>query len=130
MLLTYFVFLKLGMVTKLNRRLSMAVSLLLAVKFNETASGADVHRLLFPLLTFLDREWDLPKKQIFEAEFGAYVHLGFSLHIPFQHVYLIYTRLLKLLNQTSKHYLGDEMTELYMQDILTLHRGTGAAAAS
>jgi hypothetical protein len=27
------------------------------------------------LLDFFDREWHLPKRQVLDAEFGAYVHL-------------------------------------------------------
>ena len=57
------------------------------------------------------------KKEVFEAEFGAFVQLGFSLHIPHQHVYLIYTRLLKLLHKTSRSYLGEEMDSLLALDI-------------
>ena len=110
-----------SLVTKYNRRLSMAVSLMLAVKFNETVYE-NYHGVLNALLSFFDREWDLPKKQVFEAEFGAFVHLGFTMHLPFPHVYLMYTRLLKLLNQTSKQYLGETMNDLYVQDIIAQER--------
>lgn len=110
-----------SLVTKYNRRLTMAVSVMLAVKFNETVYD-NYHSMLNALLTFFDREWDLPKKQVFEAEFGAFVHLGFTMHIPFPHVYLMYSRLLKLLNQTSKHYLGETMNDIYVQDIIAQER--------
>ena len=110
-----------SLVTKYNRRLSMAVSLLLAVKFNETVYD-DYHGMLNALLSFFDREWDLPKKQVFEAEFGAFVHLGFTLQLPFHHVYLMYSRLLKLLNETSKHYLGETMNDIYVQDVIAQER--------
>ena len=64
----------------------------------------------------------MPKKQVFEAEFGAYVHLGFSLHIPYNHTYHVYVRLLKLVHNSSKQYLGDDMNEIYMKDIFVLER--------
>eukprot|EP01032_Pedospumella_encystans_P010270 gene10270-12022_t len=110
-----------SIVTKYNRRLTMAVSLVLAVKFNETVYD-NYHSMLNALLSFFDREWDLPKKEVFEAEFGAFVHLGFTMHIPFPHVYLMYSRLLKLLNQTSKQYLGETMNDIYVQDIIAQER--------
>lgn len=111
-----------SLVTKFNRKLSMAVSMLLAYKFNESASNAKYRRVIDLLLDFCDKEWDLPKKQIFEAEFGAYVHLGFVMHIPYRHVHEMYMRLLKLLNRTSAAYLTEEMQEIYEQDIINLER--------
>lgn len=115
-----------SIVTKYNRRLSMAVSLLLAVKFNETMHS-NYHSMVNALFNFFDREWDLPRKQIFEAEFGAYVHLGFTLQIPFHHVYLMYSRLLKLLNETSKHYLGETMHDIYVQEVIAQERARAQA---
>jgi hypothetical protein len=111
-----------NLVTKANRKLSMAVALVLAVKFNENEQSEHYRKHFEALLTFLDREWDLSKKEVFEAEFGAYVHLGFALHIPHHHVYLVYTRLLKLVNKSSKSYLGETMSQLYIQDVLDLER--------
>eukprot|EP01034_Spumella_vulgaris_P038563 gene38563-47623_t len=111
-----------NLVTKANRKLSMAVALILAVKFNENEQSIDYRKRFEALLTFFDREWDLAKKEVFEAEFGAYVHLGFALHIPHHHVYLVYTRLLKLVNKSSKSYLGETMSALYIQDVLDLER--------
>lgn len=110
-----------SLVTKFNRRLSMAVAMILAIKFNETLTIAYQDRIN-SLYSYFDREWDLPKKQIFDAEFGGFVHLNFSMHLPFQHINLMYTRLLKLLNKTSKQYLGEDMSKLYVSDILTLER--------
>lgn len=120
-----------GLVTKYNRRLTMAVSLMLAVKFNETVYdnspgettlGRPTSAVLNALLNYFDREWDLPRKQVFDAEFGAFVHLGFTMHMPFPHVYLMYSRLLKLLNQTSKQYLGEVMNDIYVQGIVAQER--------
>lgn len=110
-----------GYVTKLNRKLSMAVAILLAYKFNENMCQK-YHKTLEQLLEYFDQEWDLSKKQIFEAEFGAYVYLGFLLHAPYQHLYLMYSRLLTLLNKSSRRYLGEDMQDVFMQDILCLER--------
>eukprot|EP01036_Dinobryon_divergens_P025959 gene25959-34559_t len=107
-----------GLVTKVNRKLTMAVCLLLAYKFNEFAATPLYHKTLNLMFAFFDRDWDLPKKEVFDAEFGAYVHLGFSLHLPYTHVFYVYSRLLKLVHDSSKHYLGDEMHESYLQDII------------
>jgi hypothetical protein len=76
-----------SLVTKANRHLTMAVSLLLAYKFNEPVEE-DYHSRLAALLDFMDRNWEVSRKQVFDAEFGAFVHLGFSLHVPHQHVFV------------------------------------------
>jgi hypothetical protein len=110
-----------SLITKYNRKLAMAVSLVLAVKFNETAH-VTYHEMLNSLMGVFDREWDLPKKEVLEAEFGAFVHLGFTMHLPFPHVYLMYSRLLKLVNKTSKHYLGDTMHDIYVKEIIAQER--------
>ena len=107
-----------GLVTKVNRKLAMAVCLLLSYKFNESGSNVLYHKKLNLMFAYFDQEWDLPKKQVFDAEFGAYVHLGFSLHLPYTHVFCVYSRLLKLVHDNSRHYLGEEMHESYLQDIL------------
>ena len=44
---------------------------------------------LIRLLDYFDSEWEISRKEVFNAEFGAFVHLGFSLHVPHQHVYLV-----------------------------------------
>lgn len=112
-----------SIVTKFNRRLTMALSMLLAFKFNENITE-EYHKKLQALLQFFDREWNLPKRQIFDAEFGAFVLLGFSMHLPYKHIYLSFTRLLKLISQTSKQYLGERMNEVYVNDILCMERRT------
>jgi hypothetical protein len=112
-----------GIVTKPNRRLCMAVSLLLAFKFNEPPrldSCPERKERYNKLLEFFDDEWDITKRQVFEAEFGAYMHLGFSLHFPSEHIRIVYTRLLKLVNKTSKQYLGNELNQTYEHDFKAL----------
>lgn len=109
----------LGKVTKANRKLSMGACLLLAYKFNEPVSQRYRVRL-DAMLDYIDEEWEVSRNEIFDAEFGAFVHLGFSLHVPHQHIYLVYTRLLKLQQKTSRNYLTDEMSDLYTHNILFL----------
>lgn len=75
-----------GLVTKFNRRLSMAVSLLLAYKFNETWTERHYYPRLRKLLDFIDSKWEISRSEVFAAEFGAYVHLDFSLHVPLHQV--------------------------------------------
>ena len=109
----------LGKVTKANRKLSMGVCLLLSYKFNEPVTQRYRIRL-DAMLDYIDEEWEVSRNEIFDAEFGAFVHLGFSLHVPHQHIYLVYTRLLKLQQKTSRQYLTDEMSDLYTHNILFL----------
>mmetsp|Transcript_12818 Transcript_12818/g.19294 ORF Transcript_12818/g.19294 Transcript_12818/m.19294 type:complete len:477 (-) Transcript_12818:154-1584(-) len=105
-----------GLVTKANRRLSMAVCLILAVKFNESISDT----CLDSVFEFADRQWSIPKKEILEAEFGAFMHLNFSLHVPHEHVFVVYSRLLKQMHKTSRVYLGDDVHGEYTQSLLDL----------
>jgi hypothetical protein len=97
----------------------MGVCLLLAYKFNEPVTQRYRIRL-DAMLDYIDEEWEISRNEIFDAEFGAFVHLGFSLHVPHQHIYLVYTRLLKLQQKTSRQYLTDEMSDLYTHNILFL----------
>lgn len=110
-----------GLITKANRRLTMAVSLLLSYKFNECVTSK-YHSRLYAMLDFIDRDWKISRKEVFDAEFGAFVHLGFTLLIPYQHVALVCSRLLKLVYKTTKHYLGNDLMELYTQDLSALER--------
>jgi len=103
-----------GLVTKANRRLTMAVALLLAYKFNECVTSK-FHTRLEAMLDFVEKEWAVSKKQVFDAEFGAFVHLGFNLRVPQQHVFLVCSRLLKLVYMSFQKYLGDDMRDLYNQ---------------
>jgi hypothetical protein len=111
-----------GLITKINRRLSMAICLLLAIKFHEIYSIQKSKKILEILFDYYDKEWNLTKKSIIEAEFGVYVHLGFLLHIPYEHIYIVYHRLLKLVNRTNRNYLSDEMLEMFLKDIRSFER--------
>ena len=105
-----------GLIAKENRKLSMAVCLLLAAKFNEEKV------ILDPLFDYFDRSWSLDKKEVISAEFGAFVNLDFSLHISQQHILVVYTRLLKILLRTSKNYLGEEAHTEYTQTLSNWRR--------
>ena len=105
----------------------MAVCMLLAYKFNEasevsTKTSEDVRSRLKRMFQYIDHEWEVSRQDIYDAEFGAYVKLEFTLHVPCQHVFLVYTRLLKLINKSSRSYLGDEMSEFYTTVIAQLER--------
>ena len=102
----------------------MAVSLLLSYKFNECVTSK-FHSRLYAMLDFIDKDWKISKKEVFDAEFGAFVHLGFTLLVPHQHVGLVCNRLLKLVYKTTKNYLGDELMDLYNKDIC-MHVREGA----
>lgn len=107
-------------VTKINRKLAMAVSLTLAYKFNECNSFSRAYLdKLVQLLDFFDREWHLSKRQVFDAEFGAFVHLGFSLHVPYQHIHMVFARLLKLVHLEAPLYLGEDMFDMYVTDVMS-----------
>lgn len=112
-----------GLVTKTNRRLSMGVCLLLAFKLNETLTSTNHLSDLARLLDFIDQEWHVSRKELFEAEFGAYVHLNFSLHVPAAHLFVVYNRLLRLVNLSSGAYLGEHMLSVYAEDIRTIETG-------
>jgi hypothetical protein len=71
------------------------------------------------VLDFIDKDWKVSKKEAFDAEFEAFIHLGFSLLVPHQHVFLACSRLLKLVYKTTRNYLGDKLMELYTSDIST-----------
>jgi hypothetical protein len=45
-----------------------------------------------------------------------------SLHVPYQHIQLVFSRLLKLVHTTPKNYLGDGMFDVYASDIVRLDR--------
>lgn len=100
-----------GLIAKENRKLSMAVCLLIAAKFNEEKL------LLDPLFEFIDRQWSIERKEVIAAELGAFVSLDFSLHISHQHIFVVYGRLLKLLLRTSKSYLGEVAHAEYNQSL-------------
>lgn len=105
-----------ALVTKWNRELTMAVSLLLAFKYHEPPPlhGAPGEARLLDLLTLLERDWEVSRKDLFSAEFGAFVHLRFSLHIPAPHVRLVLMRFLKLLHKTPRQYFGDFVSSIEM----------------
>lgn len=103
-----------GIVTKTNRHLTMAVCLVLAFKFLEPLTGNSSR--IDSLMSFVDREWEVSRKEVFEAEFGVFVQLGFLLHLPTQHVFIVYSKLLKLIHRSSRSYLGDAMSAVYSSD--------------
>jgi hypothetical protein len=109
-----------GVVNKINRYLTMSVCLVLAYKFLEPLTGPSDR--LDRLMSFIDREWEVSKKEVFEAEFGAFVQLGFLLHLPYQHIYTVYNKMLKLVHKSNRQYLGEGMSHVYSTDISVLEK--------
>ena len=113
-----------GFVTKFNRWLAMSVCLLLATKFNENIILHDTNKKVATrdrvvlLLDYFDREWELSKSEIFSAEFGAFVHLKFSLHVPHRHLHVVYSRLLKMIHKSGREYLSEDMDDVYAKYIM------------
>ena len=121
-------------VDKSNRRLSFAACLLIASKINEPnirlvikqhQAAEDenlptrIQSLVRPskrsrsmfasLLKFFTEEWSLSVKHIFDAEWGVFAALGFSLDATPSQVAFHFKRLMKTLEWNPRHYLGPEM---------------------
>jgi len=94
-----------GIITGRNRNLCMGVSLLLAFKYSEYFLEEQHHRSLQNLFEFIDDEWGVGKKELLDAEFGAYALLNFTLHVSQDYILVIYYRLLKFLRVSSDRYL-------------------------
>jgi hypothetical protein len=121
-------------VDKSNRRLSFAACLLLAAKLNEPNVGLVMRReqssgeenmtarltssarpnkrsstMFASLLEFFTQEWSLSLKHLFDAEWGVFAALGFSLHVSPSQVTFHFKRLMKTLEWSALDYLGSEM---------------------
>jgi hypothetical protein len=121
-------------VDKSNRRLSFAACLLLAAKLNEPNVGLVMRReetsgeenmnagltssarpnkrsstMFAALLEFFTQEWSLSLKHLFDAEWGVFAALGFSLHVSPSQVTFHFKRLMKTLEWNPLDYLGSEM---------------------
>ena len=64
-------------------------------------------------------------KKVLDAEFGCFVHLNFSLHVPANHLFIVCMRLLKLVNLTPRMYLGESMLDTYQKDMIMIERSKG-----
>ncbi len=104
-----------GIITKTNRRLAIATSLVLAYKWNERGLQAGPTDRLPALLQWLDRVWYASAAHIFRAEFGALSHLNFALHVPLAHAASHFFRILKDIELPPKNYLGEAMLRSYAE---------------
>jgi hypothetical protein len=122
-------------VDKSNRRLTFAVCLLLAAKLNEPNVGlasppgeedeTQLQYLVRPnqrssnmfesLLGFFTQEWNLSLKRIFDAEWGVFAALGFSLHASPSHVSFHFKRMMKTLEWNIRDYLGRTMHDQWIR---------------
>ncbi len=102
----------LRLVTKANRKLAMAVALLLAFKHNEAAGESDAHvPPVADVVTSLEATFGVPRKVLIGAEFPVFVHLGFSLHAPPEHTLPHIDRLLSAKGSSLAEYMGGTWTE-------------------
>eukprot|EP00903_Cladosiphon_okamuranus_P014893 g13791.t1 len=109
-----------GLVTKPNRRLTMAACLAIAYKFNEAVlEGASK---LPALWAFVDQEWQVSKKRVLEAEFGVLVRLSFDLHEDPRDIFHHFVLLLKMVESNASLYLGEEMMGLHQESLETFFR--------
>ncbi|KAF4317214.1 hypothetical protein BBO99_00003710 [Phytophthora kernoviae] len=100
-------------VTKVNRKLYMAVCFLLAVKFNEPYASDARKRVIHQLLEDIDRVHALPSRDVLTAEFTVYAQLSFNLHVPIAEVHPHFVRLLKLIESNPRKYLDDDVFTSY-----------------
>lgn len=90
-----------GVVTKPNRKLSMACCLLIAYKFNEPMTGNRFYSRLESLLRFVDAEFHVAKADVFKAELGVLIYLNFALHVPHRHIFEVFKRLLRSVHKST-----------------------------
>ncbi|CEG43394.1 Cyclin ik3-1/CABLES [Plasmopara halstedii] len=100
-------------ITKVNRKLYMAVCFLLAVKFNEPCTSVERKRVVRQLLEDIDRVHGIPARDILKAEFTVYAQLSFNLHVPIAEVHPHFARLLKLVESNPRKYLDDDVFTSY-----------------
>lgn len=100
-------------VTKVNRKLYMAVCFLLAVKFNEPCTSDERKRIVRQLLEDIDRTHAIPSRDVLTAEFTVYAQLSFNLHVPIAEVHPHFVRLLKLVESNPRKYLDDDVFTTY-----------------
>ncbi|OWZ20421.1 hypothetical protein PHMEG_0005157 [Phytophthora megakarya] len=100
-------------VTKVNRKLYMAVCFLLAAKFNEPCSSDERKRVVRQLLEDIDRAHALPSRDVLTAEFTVYAQLSFNLHVPIAEVHPHFVRLLKIIESNPRKYLDDDVFTSY-----------------
>eukprot|EP01084_Bolivina_argentea_P222623 376772_1 len=93
------------LITKSNRRVAMSVCLLLALKFSADMMKNEADRFK-KLFGFFDVEWQISRKQVRKAEFGALVLLGFDLHVYPHHVMYHFYRALRVLEISPLEYSG------------------------
>eukprot|EP00644_Phytophthora_capsici_P015028 jgi/Phyca11/128460/e_gw1.76.65.1 len=100
-------------VTKVNRKLYMAVCFVLAVKFNEPCTSDERKHVIRQLLEDIDRVHALPSRDVLTAEFTVYAQLSFNLHVSIAEVHPHFVRLLKLIESNPRKYLDDDVFTSY-----------------
>ena len=64
-------------------------------------------------MQFLSTEWGLAPKELFQAEFGVFVALGFRLHATPAQVAFHFKRLMESVEKLPLPYLGREMFDAW-----------------
>jgi hypothetical protein len=110
------------LVNKANRRLAMAVCLLLAFKMNEerdcvaTASETPTSSAAAPsakeVTAALEDFYSVTRRAVIAAEFPVYVHLRFGLDVPSWYAMPHLSRLLSLKGTTLSEYYGSQASAL------------------
>ncbi|KAG1693855.1 hypothetical protein DVH05_022775 [Phytophthora capsici] len=100
-------------VTKVNRKLYMAVCFVLAVKFNEPCTSDERKHVIRQLLEDIDRVHALPSRDVLTAEFTVYAQLSFNLHVSIAEIHPHFVRLLKLIESNPRKYLDDDVFTSY-----------------
>jgi hypothetical protein len=73
------------------------------------------NKMFASLLEFFTQEWQLSLKHLFDAEWGVFAALGFSLHPTPSQVAFHFKRLMKTLGWNPRVYLGDEMYDFWQE---------------
>lgn len=112
-------FLRMNLVTKINRKLYAAVCVILAYKFNEEThlDGAKEQlNLLIKAITAMDKHDNLSVKDIMDTEFTVYSHLGFNLLIPLEEFQSNFLYTLNRLEISPQEYLGNSLGIIFLNE--------------
>lgn len=119
------------LVNKANRRLAMAICLLLAYKMNEfrensttnnggtetddaSSKGTTHHHNIKEVVAELEAKFGVSRRSILAGEFAVFARLDFSLHIPARFVGPHFDRILKQKSIDTLMYLEQDLYRRYI----------------
>jgi hypothetical protein len=91
---------------------SMATRMQSLLRPNKTS-----RKMFASLLEFFTEQWSLSVKHLFDAEWGVFAALGFSLHATPSQVAFHFKRLMKTLEWNPRHYLGSVMWDQWQDSL-------------